>query len=350
MTETELSIISDIASEKIPGFTPNGPITPVDGGLLNQVWRLDGNPQPIIVKHAPPYIATNHEIPLDPERQLFEARALGLFRKNAILHSLQNSYIKVPELKSHLADHHILLLEDAGVDVKSLNQLSHPKMDDERIGTALAEFIAGIHARTTGNRSLAQSMENGSIQKSRYMIQYQPASRYLLKAGIPDYESLGRELEALGRQFMKPGKCLIMGDLWPRSLLWNGSIWYLIDWEFSHYGSPAQDTGHLLAHLWMLEHRSTDRETGRRFSAIKNAFIKTYQEKIIAEKPDLISEEIKRETILHAAAEVIARTTGAFQKGYLYAGLEAEDPTVQEAVRKAAEWIRGSENANIKCD
>ncbi len=350
MTETELSYISEIAREEIPGFEPDGNITPVEGGLLNQVWRLGGKPSPIIAKYAPPYIATNHEIPLDPDRLLFEAKALNLFKKGNILHTAQNPYLKVPELRFHITDRHILLLEDAGIDVKSMDKLPHPETDDKRFGAALGEFIAGVHSKTAGDASLAQTMNNSAIQRTRYMVQYQPAFRYLLKAGIPDYESLGRELETLGRQFMKTGLCLTMGDLWPRSLLWNGSSWFLIDWEFSHYGSPAQDIGHLLAHLWMLEHRSPDSKTANRFSVIKNVFLHTYQEKMIPSNPVLFSKEIKRETILHAAAEVIARTTGAFQKGYLYADPEANDPAIQEAVQKAAEWIREIGDADVRCD
>jgi hypothetical protein len=102
-----------------------------------------------------------------------------------------------------------------------------------------------------------------------------------------------------------PGMCLVMGDLWPRSILithedtlhlepvlpaQGGSgegarnavqsdtagagprlpaahvaaqlppaaeRQWLIDWEMCHWGHPAQDVAHLAAHAWMLHHAAT---------------------------------------------------------------------------------------------
>ncbi len=347
MTESEIAYISKFAQTKIPGFQFNGSIESVEGGLLNHVFRLSGEPNSIIAKYAPPYVASNHEIPLDPGRQNFEAGALELFRKKNLLFSLLTNYLKVPQLIAHDAKHHIIFMEDADPGTRSLDHLLHPESDDIKLGTELGNFIAELHAKTSENSWLAQSMNNVSIQKTRYMVQYQPSARYLLKAGILDYESLGRELELLGRDFMKPGICLTMGDLWPRSLLWNEKSWYLIDWEFSHFGSPAQDTGHLLAHLWMLKQRSADPEQAKRFTVIRNVFIKAYQERIENINPSLFTPEIKKQAVLHAAAEILARTTGAFQNGYVYAGLEPDDPAIQQAVQKAAGWVRNAENTDL---
>ena len=346
-TESEIALISEYAQTQIPGFHFSGSIESVDGGLLNHVFRLSGEPNSVIAKYAPPYVASNHEMPLDPERLDFEARALGLFGKNNLLFSLSTNYLRVPQLIAHNAERHILFMEDAGRKTASLDQLPQAESDDIKTGTVLGHFIAGLHAKTSGVDRFARTMSNASIQKTRYMIQYQPSARYFLKTGIPDYESLGRTLELLGREFMKPGICLTMGDLWPRSLLWNGESWYLIDWEFSHFGSPAQDTGHLLAHLWMLEHQSTNPERATRFSEIRNAFIKAYQERIESLNPSLFSSEFKKQALLHAAAEILARTTGAFQHGYVYAGLEPNNSIIQEAVQKAANWVRNAENTDL---
>ena len=87
MTESEIACISKFAQTQIPGFQFDGSIISIEGGLLNHVFRLSGEPNSIIAKYAPPYAASNHEIPLDPARQNFEARALDLFRKkNYFLH------------------------------------------------------------------------------------------------------------------------------------------------------------------------------------------------------------------------------------------------------------------------
>ena len=347
MTGAEITHLTEFAQTQVPGFHFDGSIESVEGGLLNHVFRLSGKQNSIIAKYAPPYVATNHEIPLDPDRQAFEAKALNLFRNRNLLHTLLTNYLKVPQFVAQDEEHHILFMEDAGPETASLDQLPHPESDDVKLGITLGNFIAALHAKTSENNLLAQSMNNASIQKPRYMVQYQPAARYFLKAGIPDYESLGRKLDLLGREFMKPGICLTMGDLWPRSLLWNGESWYLIDWEFSHYGSPTQDTGHLMAHLWMLKHRSADRGHAKRFSAIRKSFVKSYRENIEALNPSLFTPNIQKQAVQHAAAEILARTTGTFQDGYVYAGLEPDDQAVQEAVQKAAEWVRNAENTDL---
>jgi hypothetical protein len=102
-----------------------------------------------------------------------------------------------------------------------------------------------------------------------------------------------------------PGVCLVMGDLWPRSVLVThedtlqlepvlpapgasgegarnanqgntagagprrpvaqvasqlspaAERQWLIDWEMCHWGNPAQDVAHLAAHAWMLHHAAT---------------------------------------------------------------------------------------------
>lgn len=347
MTGSEITHITEFARTQIPGFQFDGSIESVEGGLLNHVFRLSGEPNSIIAKYTPPYVTSNHEIPLDPERQVFETRALSLFRSGNLLHDLLTKYLKVPKLIARDEEHHILFMEDAGLKTASLDQLPQPESDDIKLGSVLGNFIAELHTKTWENPRLAQNMNNVSIQKTRYMVQYQPAARYFLKAGIPDYESLGRQLESLGREFMKPGICLTMGDLWPRSLLWNGKTWHLIDWEFSHYGSPAQDTGHMLAHFWMLGHRSADQGQAKRFSVIRNTFLKTYRKKIEALNPSLLTPNIQKKAVQHAAAEILARTTGAFQENYVYADLKPDNRFIQEADQKAADWVRNAENKDI---
>jgi hypothetical protein len=130
-----------------------------------------------------------------------------------------------------------------------------------------------------------------------------------------------------------------MGDLWPRSLLYTGSGWYLIDWELAHFGSPAQDLGHWAAHTWMLEHRSAaglPRSAARR---LWTDFLEGYLSCLPTSGP-LITQQTCHDAAVHAAAEILARTTGAFRTGYLYDSLSPTSPEVREAVHTAVHWIR----------
>lgn len=108
-----------------------------------------------------------------------------------------------------------------------------------------------------------------------------------------DLESLASRMEAFGERLRTPGECLIMGDLWPRSVLvaqtcpadgnvggegppadgempdtvGNKSpcsaspVLKIIDWEMCHWGRPAQDIAHFAAHVWMWWHQATFRSS-----------------------------------------------------------------------------------------
>ena len=76
---------------------------------------------------------------------------------------------------------------------------------------------------------------------------------------------LRSQCKYIGEWFSKDtlGFVLIHGDLWLRSILLSSSSTsnssnstptpWLIDWELTHWGNPAQDISHLAAHLWMIK-------------------------------------------------------------------------------------------------
>lgn len=70
----------DHVAMRLPGFIPTGEAERLSGGLLNEVWRVRGQPKSpprsLVAKHAPPHIASQPEVPLDPGHIAFEARAL----------------------------------------------------------------------------------------------------------------------------------------------------------------------------------------------------------------------------------------------------------------------------------
>ena len=76
---------------------------------------------------------------------------------------------------------------------------------------------------------------------------------------------------------------------------------FLIDWEFCHQGRACQDLGHLLAHLWMLEHTHGVGAEGRQ------SFLAGYG-----------IEELSQDIHTHMGAEILVRAEGPFKRGYLY--------------------------------
>ena len=50
-----------------------------------------------------------------------------------------------------------------------------------------------------------------------------------------------------------------------------------------------------------------------------------------------------RDAALHAGCEILVRTVGAFQEGYVYDGLAPDAPAIREAVACAAAWMRSDD-------
>ena len=277
--------------------------TALTGGLLNHVFRVrlaDGGT--VVLKHAPPHVAANPQVPLDPGRAGVEARALAWVGQRGG---------PVPRLLANEGS--TLLLEDLG-DRPDLDRYLRAG-GDPAVLERLARWLRGLH---DGPRP---DLHNRSIQETRLAVQYGPAATWLRQAGVPDADALGAALRDLGERLLSPADCFVMGDLWPRSVLLDdhGSF-TVIDWEMATVGRRCQDVGHLLAHLDLLA------ATGG--PALSDRFAAAYGP---------MSADDQRDTTLHRAAEVLARTVGAFP----VAGLEAG---VSEAlVRQAAAGARGAQ-------
>ena len=200
---------------RMPELEPHT-ATRLNGGLLNHAWRVEGHGS-VVVKHAPPHVASSPDIPLSPERVRFEAQALRW---------LADSSVPRPEARGpKLLDLHgdTLILEDLG-DLPTLAERPSPEA-----AANLGHLVARLHTASP------PALHNRAVQVTRDERIYQ---RY-----APD----------LGQRLRMPGACLTMGDLWPASVLVDGWGVRLIDWELAHVGQPMQDTAHLAAHLWLLD-------------------------------------------------------------------------------------------------
>ena len=147
-------------------------------------------------------------------------------------------------------------------DVKSLPDLTQAisafSYDLGALAGQLGEFIAQLHVQTYRNDWFAEKFANLPVQKTRLQVQYNGCREFCKNAGRSDADDIGRFCRKLGEKFNSVGKCLIMGDLWPASILVAPGEIRLIDWEFVHFGRPAQDVAHLYSHLWMTAHRYKD--------------------------------------------------------------------------------------------
>lgn len=329
----------------------------MQGGTLNKVWRVPGTPASVIAKYAPPHIASAPEVPLDPERLHVSARCLALFAPGASLAELATSACRPPKRLGWDAETPLLVMEDLG-DLPDLGTWLHgvpPTSKAADAGAWLGTFIGQLHARTYGDDALAETVANPAMQETRHAVQYSQVGAFLEAAGVADAEALGQRATALGERFLQPGRCMIMGDLWPRSVLVDTGSEdtmevRLIDWELAHYGHPAQDLGHIAAHCWMLAHRAPSHIAEHVAHACFRQFLARYRGAVRGERPEAVDSfcgsEVRRTAALHMGCEILARTTGAFQDGYLYDGLAPTHPAMQRAVSEAARHLRTPEEVD----
>ncbi|MGB0386180.1 MAG: phosphotransferase [Ardenticatenaceae bacterium] len=340
-------------SERLPEFEAAGMPEPLQGGYLNYVWRVRGTPNSawgsVIIKHAPSHIAAMPDVPLDPRRILIEANALTAFGAQGACSAVASSAIRAPHLFDLDASQHILIMEDVGehVDLGAWLHQGRQGSDESRIvGSQLGEFIGRLHLLSYGDQQLAPLFANQTIQQTRLEVQYRVIEELAIKCALSDAKMLGERALALGEQFLQPGSCVIMGDLWPPSLLMTSAGLRVIDWELAHFGQPAQDIGHLVAHLWMQRHRAPNRQIAAQADILLQSLLQSYRTTLGDLFDPIFGTKGIHQSSIHFGAELFVRTVGAFQSGYLYDGLSIDHPLIQEAVQVAAAHIRTPERVD----
>ena len=324
--------------QHLPELNITGEPNPLSGGLMNHVWQVPADPHSVVVKHAPPYIASAPSIQLDDSRIIFEARALEAFDKYGFFNHITSASIRPPRLIARNDSLHTLVLEDIGDGVDLAVWLSHAASTDFSFASFLGKFIGTLHKDSYQNPVIKELFNNAPIQQTRKQVQYDAIGALCAEANLPDADRLGDQAMQLGIRLLEPGVCVVMGDLWPPSIRVTPNGIRIIDWEFVHFGNPAQDIAHLAAHLWMLQHRLPSRQTT--VLGFWDQFISSYKEAAAPFYNDLWGRRHCSDAAIHFGAEIIVRTIGPFQQGYLYDGLFLGDPLLTEAIEYAAGRLR----------
>jgi len=334
-----------LIANSLPHFEVLGEPQPLSGGLLNFVWRINGQPgskpMSVIAKWAPPRIATLPEVRLDPDRLRIEASALAEFGTGGLLSELSSEGVRPPCLIKFLSDLNLLIMEDVcdchdlGKWIKS----THANKESKQIGVMIGNFIGRLHRITARQPNMQIKFNNPNIQRTRLDFQYKNVVHYAEKANLPHAQKIGEIAVAYGELLQEPGIVLIMGDLWLPSIFVTTNGLRIIDWELSHFGRPSQDIGHLVAHLWMHQHRFAEKSTAKTAKLILGGFLAAYRSALGDSFDEVFGLAGVRESAIHFGSEVLTRTVGNFQNGYLYEGLPCDHPLIQEAAACAAKHI-----------
>lgn len=329
--------ILDHLSRRLPRLELAGDPVPLPGGLLNEVWRVPARPHGVVVKHAPPHIATAPQVPLDPVRLAFEARALFDLAPGGRLAGVSEERVRPPLPIDFDGGAHVLVMEDLGETTALFDFAESEPAEAERRGAALGRFIGRLHATTCGREEFAREYRNDGIQRTRLEVQYRTLAEWLRAAGFAARvaDAAGSRACALGERLLLPGSCLVMGDLWPPSVRVAGEKLRIIDWEFTHYGQPLQDLAHLAAHAFLHAHYAAS-PTGRgAVAALWRAFARAYEADAGAVDAVLSGTAAVRGFATHVAAEILVRTAGPFAESYLHRELSRDEGPRRDAIERA---------------
>lgn len=313
-----------------PALAPFGEPERLAGGNLNFVWRARCASGSVVVKHAPPWAVAAPQVALSPRRLLIEARALSLLAGPL---ARLGGAVRTPAPRGFDRRAWLLVTEDVGPGA----DLSE-RLEDEAAFTALGGFIGRLHRETLDDATLRRRFDNAAMQRARRDSQYALTGALAHAAGAPDAQRLGADALELGQRWIAPGRCLVMGDLWlPSVLLRDGGL-RLIDWELAHFGSPAQDVGHLLAHVFMhglAQGRAATAE------AAASAFLGAWRAAWGASFDGVWTKAEERDAALHFGCEVLARALGPFRGGGPLGSVPVASAAGQAALQQALAAMRG---------
>jgi thiamine kinase-like enzyme len=186
-------------------------------------------------------------------------------------------------------------------------------------------------------------MYNRDVQTMREKMQYQASAGLACTVG----EEVGQVLSEVGRlhdlycstgqAWSQQGICMVHGDMWPRSMLICGpDSLACIDWEFSTWGWPGQDVGHLAAHLWMAGHAWAGGVEGEQFAQPQcDTDVYTALDKLMWEQWSRAHADAQSQhNVVHWSAEILARL-GPWRAAYVYEGASTDDAVVGQAWRAA---------------
>jgi Phosphotransferase enzyme family len=234
-------------------------IEALTGGMLNVAVRASftppvdltqfGYPQSVpsvVLKYAPPHIASEPDVPLSTIRQDIEAHALILldpkYESALPVSSLFMKYpnIKIPRFIHHDSEEHLLMMTDLGSSIVQvddwLTREPAPNPEDiERIakdlGRFLAEFVITTSEPSVELLALFPSNLGLITQFNIYLINNLKA--ILTSHGVPDTEILIKRVENAMRDYGKTDSCLGIVDLWRNNIVIDSDKNIcLIDWEY----------------------------------------------------------------------------------------------------------------------
>ncbi|ORX51263.1 kinase-like protein [Hesseltinella vesiculosa] len=262
------------------------------GGSANFVWRVElqtplemlDNQNVMIIKYAPPYIASWPEMKFDPNRMAYEVAVM----KRAIDSDISLAGITVPKVYHFDKENKIMFMEylDRSIDLKQfVFSLDKPLGSDlaGTIGSNLGKFIARLHlvGKDIDRPALFDGQVNNdpALVMSKFAV-YDQVNECLKKRDQDDnvVVTIKKAAEWASNELMTQPMTLCMGDYWTGNALIATDAkpdtcqLRIIDWELTRFAPPGFDLGQMLAESYCLHRYRQASDT------LLTNFIASYQE------------------------------------------------------------------------
>lgn len=229
-----------------------------------------------------------------------------------------------------------MIMDDAGEDCRTLKELlieeGLPKIVSKQIGTALGEFISGVHTWSQNPDTDLTVFANNQVGKYiSALVTYGRLESTLTGRdnihtlsdpllGIPEAKmmTISKLVEKRQQAIYAASATdpMTHGDLWPGNLVvtlrraTDGTIegverLYVLDWELSKTGLPGLDLGQFCAELYILSEFHPAREEATR--TMIESFLGAYRERRGTDG----DTELARTVVGHIGAHTVAWTPRA---------------------------------------
>ncbi|KAJ7491142.1 kinase-like domain-containing protein [Mycena latifolia] len=289
------------------------------GGLTNDTVRATFvrptslfNSQPlnsVVLKHAPPYLASDPTQAMSVHRQFIEANALRYLAEKTEIRDLftQFTNFKIPQLIYHDTTANVVLITDLGESQTLSKFLSSSPLPADvtvceitaTLGACIAQFWK-VTAHPSLETTTAFLRPDDPGEPANFLTS--TALRVMSQRDVPDATILSARIGTMLQAKDKLEPCLGMVDFWPGSILIgpNGSCG-LVDWEYFGLSTPGAEIGMLVAHLHLtMSYGSSTQEVREVVRSFISVFLESYGNQI-----PLVSPYFKRQALVAYGREMV---------------------------------------------
>lgn len=212
-------------------------MTPLEGGVSSDIWRVDLPTGPVCVKRARPRLNVDAVWEAPTRRSDYEAAYLREVAPIAPGH--------VPGLLAHDTDEHVLVL--SWLDPATYT-LWRTELLDGRVDAQTAEMVGrilvAVHATTAADPTIKDRFDTLDLFEALRLGPY-------LQATAQAHPDLAGALAARRNDYLTHRSALVHGDVSPKNILVGPIGPVLLDAECATFGDPAFDLAFCLNHLWV---------------------------------------------------------------------------------------------------